>query len=100
MKNQIEVKLEECNQNETTTKHIVTTDGYDTWFIIDRVTEFVKMNFRTDSSMTISVNSIHDPSMIEPLTSQLGHSLIEYVPFVIELGDEVTEPKDYDSIWV
>ena len=30
MKNQIEVKLEECNQNETTTTHIVTTDGYDT----------------------------------------------------------------------
>jgi hypothetical protein len=101
MKNQIEVKLEVGNQNEITTKTlVVTTDGYDTWFITNRVTEFVKNNYQYDTSMTIKVNSIHDPTMIESLSSQLGKSLIGYVPFFIGLGDEVTEPKDYDPIWV
>ena len=101
MKNQIEVTLEDGIPNEnTTTTFIVSTEGYDTWFIINKVSEFVKKNHQYDTSMTIKVSSIHDPSMVESLTSQLGKSIIGCVPFFIGLGDAVTEPKGYDPIWV
>jgi hypothetical protein len=90
MKNQIQVTLEDGIPNEnTTTTFIVTTEGYDIWFIINKVSEFVKKNHQYDTSMTIKVSSIHDPSMVESLTSQLGKSIIGCVPFFIGLGDAV-----------
>lgn len=101
MKTEIEVKLEEYNQNETTTKtYHVATDGYDVDEVIERITKFVHRNYEQECSMTIRVESINDPSMVKPLTSSLGMSLSMYLPFNIELDENIPAPKNYDPIWI
>lgn len=101
MKTEIEVKLQEYNQNETTTKtYHVATDGYDVDEVIERITKFVKRNYDQECSISLRVESINDPSMVTPLTSSLGRSLSRYVPFNIELDENIPAPKDYDAIWV
>jgi hypothetical protein len=106
MKNQVEVKIETDKYagekyTETLIKTLtVTTYDKELYKIIKRITEFVKRNHNGNSRMTLRINSIGDPSRTNPLMSHIGGSIEKYKPFVILLGDEVTEPKDYDPIWV
>jgi hypothetical protein len=107
MKTEIEVEIktdkymfQEYSEN-ITQRYLVKTYNDDLYHIVNRTTKFIKSNFDyEDSYIQIKVNDIYDPSMVKPLTSLLGRSLTKYLPFYIELGENIQKPKDYDPIWV
>lgn len=101
METEIEVIIEGMTTNQSITNTMCLTT-FDTYLVgvIDHIYTYVKKNYGYDCSLKIRVNKIHDPSMVTLLTSELGKSLSSQIPFCIELGDMVSEPKNYDPIWV
>lgn len=106
MKTEIEVQIKtDKYMGQVYTEYLtqifrVTTYDDEPYRIVESITEFVHKNYDSNCTLQITVNDIYDPSMVAPITSSLGESLLSYLPFNIELGENVLEPKDYDPIWV
>jgi hypothetical protein len=71
------------------------------------VEKLVEMTFnrlneinRFETSLEFTITHITDPNQLDTLVSSLGQRHIQFLPFMIKIGDKITVPRDYDPVWI